>query len=124
MTRILLIQMNFELIILSIISVIAALLLALIYNLQIDTPEDKKSFRWQMQPLIIRSILAILIGIGFISIDSYSVYRIFGTYKKDDIYLEKAANAYEHPDDTIIVNDFKRYDSIKKQESIIKIQDN
>ena len=51
-----------------------------------------------------------LIGIAFLVGSSYGIYSMLGTYRNDPVYIEKIVSAYENPEDTAIVNDYKRYD--------------
>ena len=74
--------------------------------------EDRKLLMIWIQPLFIRSSLALFIAFAFLIGSNYGIYSLFGTYRHDPRYTEKIVNAYENPDDTAIVNDYKRYDML------------
>jgi hypothetical protein len=110
MARIVLIQMSFELLIICVSSLVGVLLYARMSYTRIEKEENKKAFAYFIQPLVIRSIFAIFIGSGFLLMSNYAVYNTFGMHRRDPVYVEKAVNAYEHPQDTTVVNEFKKYD--------------
>lgn len=114
MARIALIQMNFELLIICLSSLVGVLLFAWMSYNHIEKEENKKAFAYFMQPLVLRSILAIFAALGFLIMSNYAVYKTFGTHRNDPVYIEKAINAYENPKDTLTVNDFKKYDELKR----------
>lgn len=112
MARTLLIQKNTELITISISSAAGILLFGWLQMNRLEDAEKRKLFRQQLQPLLLRGIISIVVGLGFLFLSAYSVYYMFGTYRKDPTYTDKAVNAYLHPDDSLIVNDFKTYDAM------------
>lgn len=110
MARIALIQMSFELLIICVSSLTGVLLFAWTAYNKIENTENKKAFAYFMQPLVLRSIIAIFVGAGFLIMTNYAVYNTLGTYRRDAVYVQKAVNAYENPTDSVIVNEFKKYD--------------
>ena len=62
----------------------------------------------------------IFIAVALLVAGNYGIYSLFGTHKHDKVYTEKVVNAYEHPDDTLIVNDFKNYDASLRAKDTIK----
>lgn len=110
MARIALIQMSFELLLICVSSLVGILLYAYMSYTRIEKEDNKKAFAYFMQPLTLRSIVAICAGTGFLLMTNYAVYNTFGTHRRDKTYVQKAVKAYENPQDTVLVNDFKRYD--------------
>ncbi|MFI5172787.1 MAG: hypothetical protein ACHQFW_10375 [Chitinophagales bacterium] len=117
MTRTLLMQMDKELLMISVSSGIGLMLFMLLYYIRLKT-EDRETFKYLIQPLFVRSLLAIFIATAFLLAGNYGIYNMFGTHKKDPVYIEKAVNAYEHPEDSAIVNDFKNYDADLRGDSV------
>lgn len=109
MTRIILLQADKILLITAICSVIGLLGYITLYYRRLGD-EDREALLYLIQPLFIRSVLAMLIGIAFLVGSSYGIYSMLGTYRNDPVYIEKIVSAYENPEDTAIVNDYKRYD--------------
>ncbi|MCB0798295.1 MAG: hypothetical protein KDB85_11825, partial [Chitinophagales bacterium] len=62
--------------------------------------EQQQAWRWQLQPIVIRSTAALLFSLGIVLITPYTVYHTFGTYRNDAQYTEDAVYVYEHPEDT------------------------
>lgn len=126
MCRTLLIQMDKELLTVSISSGIGLMLFLFLYYKKLKL-EDKETFQQLIQPLFFRSLLSIFIAVALLVAGNYGIYSLFGTYKKDKVYTEKIVNAYENPYDSLIVNDFHRYDesiramdTLKTQQEMIK----
>lgn len=111
MCRILLLQGDTELLIVALFSLLGMAMFSVIAYRNLSDAENKKSFLWQMQPVAVRSILALIIGAGFLFTDSYTVYRSFGTFRNDTEYINAIVDAYQHPDDTLKVNTYKRLDA-------------
>ncbi len=109
MMRTLLIQLDKELLLIAISSGAGLLLFMWMYYNRIES-ENKKQYLFQIQPLFIRSIIFLCCCIAILVVDNYTVYKFFGMHKNDQLYIDKVINAYEHPNDTAIVNDYKRYD--------------
>ncbi|MFN0275529.1 MAG: hypothetical protein ACKVPJ_07285 [Chitinophagales bacterium] len=114
MARIALIQMSFELLVICVSSLIGILIYTWMNYTRIEKEENKKAFAYFLQPLVLRCILAIFIGGGFLLMTNYAIYNTFGTNRRDPVYVQKVVNAYENPQDTVIVNDFKAYDETKR----------
>lgn len=110
MCRILLLQGDKELLIIAIFSLIGVLLFSWLSYRRLQDANNRETFTWQMQPLVIRSILAIMMSAGFIFTDNYTVYQTFGTYRSNSEYIQTIVQAYEQPYDTAAVNTFKRMD--------------
>lgn len=110
MTRTLLLQFDKELLIVAISSGIGLMLLIWLYSNRISQ-DNKKAFWYQIQPLFIRSIFCTLLAVGFLVASNYTIYHLFGTYKTDPVYTRKIIQAYENPQDTLLVNDYKQYDA-------------
>jgi hypothetical protein len=119
MCRTLLIQMDKELLTVSISSGIGLMMFIYLYYKKLK-PEDKETFQQLIQPLFFRSLLSIFIAVALLVAGNYGIYSLFGTHKHDKVYTEKVVNAYEHPDDTLIVNDFKNYDASLRAKDTIK----
>ena len=51
-----------------------------------------------------------LVGIAFLIGSSYSIYSMFGTFRRDPVYIEKIVQAYENPEDSVLLNAYKIYD--------------
>ncbi len=117
MTRTLLLQLDKELLMISISSGMGLMLFLLLYYMKL-TDEDKETFKYFIQPLFIRSVLAIFISTAFLVVGNYGIYSMFGTHKNDTVYSEKVVKAYENPNDSVIVNDFKKYDEELRGENI------
>lgn len=100
MARIHLIQMNEELLYTAVAAMLAALGFAFLAYRQVEGDDNKQAWRWQLQPIIIRSALAILVSLGIVLSTPFTVYNTFGTYRKDPSYSKDAVYVYEHPDDT------------------------
>ncbi len=111
MARTLLLQLDKELLVISISACVGTILFCWFYFRGLKE-DDKLIFKELIQPLITRTIASGLIVIAFLVISNYAVYSMFGTHKNDTLYTEKIVNAYEHPDDSKIVNDFKKYDAL------------
>lgn len=111
MARTLLLELDKELLIIALSACIGTLLFCWIYFRGLEE-KDKEIFKDQIPPLVLRNLISTFIVIAFLVIGNYAVYDMFGTHKKDPVYTEKIVNAYEHPGDTSIVNDFKRYDAL------------
>ncbi|MBC8174017.1 MAG: hypothetical protein H7X71_08930 [Chitinophagales bacterium] len=113
LARTTLVQMNYELLLICVSSLFAVSIFSLfIYNG--TEPEKKPSISAQLQPLITRCVIAFFIGIGFLLIDPYTVYKLFGTYRSDAVYIDKIIRVYENPEDTILKNELIRYEEILK----------
>lgn len=111
MCRIILLQGDKELLIVALLSLIGILMFAWLSYKNIEEENNREAFVWQMQPLIVRSILALIIGSGFLFTDSYTIYRSFGTFRNNTEYINTIVDAYHNPKDTLKVNTFKRLDS-------------
>lgn len=109
MTRILLMQADKTLLMIAISSTVGLLAYIVLYYRKLEG-EDRKALLYLIQPLFIRAVTSMLIGVAFLVGSSYGIYSMLGTYKDDVVYIEKIVSAYEHPHDTAIVNDYKRYD--------------
>lgn len=114
MCRIILLQGDKELLTVALFSLLGMGGIAWFNYNSIEDATGRKTFAWQMQPLVIRSILAFIIGAGFLFTDSYTIYRSFGTYRNKDDYVNAVVDAYNHPQDTARVNAFKRMDSVMR----------
>ena len=117
MCRILLLQGDKELLIVAIFSLIGMGIFTWFSYKNIEDTNNRKSFLWQMQPLAVRSILALTIGAGFLFTDSYTVYRSFGTFRNNTEYINAIVDAYTYPEDTVKVNKYKRMDSLLRYAS-------
>jgi hypothetical protein len=113
MARTLLLQMDKQLLVISISSSIGLMAYLLLYYRKLEA-DDKSTLLIWIQPLFVRSILALCISVGFLVSSNYGIYQLFGTHKNDARYAQKAVNAYENPEDTAIVNDYHRYDELIK----------
>lgn len=111
MCRIILLQGDKELLIVALFSLIGILMFAWLSYKNIEDENNRDAFVWQMQPLVVRSILALIIGAGFLFTDSYTIYRSFGTFRNNTEYINTIVDAYQNPNDTLKVNTFKRLDS-------------
>lgn len=109
MARTLLLQLDKQLLIISVSASLGLMAYLFLYYRKLDE-EDKKTLLLWIQPLFVRSLLALCIAVAFLIGSNYGLYRLFGTHKNDAVYTEKVINAYENPEDTAIVNDYKRYD--------------
>lgn len=115
MCRSLLLQLDKDLLMLSISSGIGLMLFMLLYFIRLKD-EDKEAFKYLVQPLFFRSLIAIFISAAFLITGNYGIYSMFGTHKNDKVYVEKIVNAYENPEDSVLVNDLNNYDAkIKSQ---------
>ena len=109
MARTLLLQMDKQLLVISISASIGLMAYLFLYYRKLEA-DDKSTLLIWIQPLFVRSILALCISIGFLVSSNYGIYQLFGTHKNDAQYIQKAVNAYENPEDTAIVNEYHRYD--------------
>jgi hypothetical protein len=117
MTRILLMQADKILLATAVSSAVGLLGYIVLYYRRLGD-EDRKALLYLIQPLFIRTVLAMLIGIAFLVGSSYGIYSMLGTYKSDPVYIEKIVSAYENPEDTSIVNDYKRYDTMTREKHL------
>ncbi|MBK9505440.1 MAG: hypothetical protein WBP31_07215 [Chitinophagales bacterium] len=111
MARTLLLQMDKQLLIISVSSGVGLMAYLFLYYRKLEA-DDKATLLIWIKPLVLRSILALCIAIAFFISSNYGIYSLFGTHKNDPVYTEKAVNAYENPDDTAAVNDLNRYDAL------------
>ena len=109
MARTLLLQMDEELLILCISSTSGILLFAWIIYRRLEKEEERKKYVYQLTPLLVRSIVALMTAITFYSLSAYTVYYTFGSHRNDAVFTEKAVNTYEHPGDSLIRKDFLDY---------------
>ncbi|HMZ89341.1 MAG TPA: hypothetical protein PK511_14625 [Chitinophagales bacterium] len=109
MVRIMLIQMDKALLITAISASLGLIAYITLYYRRLEG-EDREALLYLIQPLFIRVVTSMLIGVAFLIASNYAVYSMFGTHKRDPRYVEKIVSAYENPKDTTIVNDYKRYD--------------
>lgn len=117
MTRTLLLGMDKELLILAISSGAGTLLFVLAYFLQIQ-PEEKNTFNEQIRPLLLRVFPATLAAAVFLILSDYNIYQTFGTHRNDPVFTRKAVDVYEHPGDSIKLQDLQHYtDSLRKAEA-------
>lgn len=118
MARTLLLQMDKQLLIIAISSGIGLMAYLFLYYRKLEG-DDKATLLLWIKPLVLRSILAVFISAGFLIGSNFAIYSLFGTHKNDPVYIEKAVNAYENPDDTAAINDLDRYDQLldKKDET-------
>jgi len=100
MARIHLIRMNEELLYISCAALAGTLAFSWLAYRQVDEGEQQQAWRWQLQPIVIRSTAALLFSLGIVLITPYTVYHTFGTYRNDAQYTEDAVYVYEHPEDT------------------------
>ncbi len=121
MCRTLLIQMDKELLMVSISSGVGLMLFLFLYFKKLKD-DDKETFKLLIQPLFYRSLLSIFIAVALLVAGNYGIYHLFGTHKHDAVYTEKIVEAYENPDDSLIVNDFKLYDSIIHLRDTVKTE--
>ncbi|MEZ5013702.1 MAG: hypothetical protein R2794_05370 [Chitinophagales bacterium] len=110
MMRSLLMQHDKELLVICVSSGIGILVYIWLSSRRV-APENKEQYAYYVKPLIARNAIALILSLGFLVGSNYGIYSMFGTHKFDPVYTEKVVNAYEHADDTSIVNDFKRYDA-------------
>ena len=118
MARTLLLQMDKQLLIIAVSSGIGLMAYLFLYYRKLEG-DDKATLLLWIKPLVLRSILAVFISAGFLIGSNFAIYSLFGTHKNDPVYIEKAVNAYENPDDTAAINDLDRYDQLldKKDET-------
>ena len=118
MARTLLLQMDKQLLIIAVSSGIGLMAYLFLYYRKLEG-DDKATLLLWIKPLVLRSILAVFISAGFLIGSNFAIYSLFGTHKNDPVYIEKAVNAYENPDDTAATNDLDRYDQLldKKDET-------
>jgi hypothetical protein len=118
MARTLLLQMDKQLLITAISSGLGLMAYLFLYYRKLEG-DDKSTLLLWIKPLVLRSILAVFISAGFLIGSNFAIYSLFGTHKNDPLYIEKAVNAYENPDDTAAINDLDRYDQLldKKDET-------
>jgi hypothetical protein len=118
MARTLLLQMDKQLLITAISSGLGLMAYLFLYYRKLEG-DDKSTLLLWIKPLVLRSILAVFISAGFLIGSNFAIYSLFGTHKNDPVYIEKAVNAYENPDDTAAINDLDRYDQLldKKDET-------
>lgn len=122
MTRIMLLQSDKALLIIAICSTIGLLGYIILYYRRLGD-EDRKALLYLIQPLFIRAVFAMLVGIAFLVGSNYSIYRMFGTYRRDPVYIEKIVQAYENPKDSVMLNNYKIYDdSIRTQKSEVETE--
>jgi hypothetical protein len=122
MTRIMLLQSDKALLIIAICSTIGLLGYIILYYRRLGD-EDRKALLYLIQPLFIRAVFAMLVGIAFLVGSNYSIYRMFGTYRRDPVYIEKIVQAYENPKDSVMLNNYKTYDdSIRTQKSEVETE--
>ncbi|MFN3940415.1 MAG: hypothetical protein ACK4IY_07490, partial [Chitinophagales bacterium] len=120
MCRILLLQGDKELLMAATFSLIGVLLFSWLSYRRLQDDHNREVFTWQMQPLVIRSIPAIMFSIGIIYADNEAVYKNFGTYRNNADYLHSIVQAYENPNDTAAVNAFKRMDEAIRSQKLIE----
>lgn len=111
MARTLLLQMDKQLLIISVSSGVGLMAYLLLYYRKLEG-DDKATLLLWVKPLVLRSILALCVAIAFLISSNYGIYSLFGTHKNDAVYTEKVVKAYENPDDTAAVNDLDRYDKL------------
>lgn len=111
MARTLLLQMDKQLLIISVSSGVGLMAYLLLYYRKLEG-DDKGTLLLWVKPLVLRSILALCVAIAFLISSNYGIYSLFGTHKNDAVYTEKVVKAYENPDDTAAVNDLDRYDKL------------
>lgn len=109
MTRIMLLQSDKALLIIAICSTIGLLGYITLYYRRLGD-EDRKALLYLIQPLFIRAVFAMLVGVAFLVGSNYSIYSMFGTYRRDPVYIEKIVQAYENPEDSVLLNNYKIYD--------------
>ena len=111
MARTLLLQMDKQLLIISVSSGVGLMAYLFLYYRKLEA-DDKATLLIWIKPLVLRSILALCIVIAFFISNNYGIYSLYGNHQNGPIYSEKAVNAYENPDDTAAVNDLNRYDAL------------
>jgi len=121
MTRIMLLQADKALLIISISAGVGILAYILLYYRRLEG-EDRKALLYLIQPLFIRSVFSVLVATAFLIGSNYGIYSLLGTHRRDPVYIEKIVQAYEHPEDSSITNAYRRYDTEvrnagKKEES-------
>ncbi len=109
MTRIMLLQADKALLITAICSTIGLMGYIIMYYRRLGD-EDRNALLYLVQPLFIRALFSMLLGIAFLVGSSYGIYSMLGTYRRDPVYIEKIVRAYENPEDSVLLNDFKIYD--------------
>ena len=107
MARIHLIQSNTELLYIALIALASSLFFGFLAIRQYKESENKKAYKWQLQPLILRAGIAFILGIGILLINPYTVYHTFGTYREDPYITKQAVYVYEHPEDTAANREFE-----------------
>lgn len=107
MSRIHLIQNNAELMYIALIALASSLFFGFLALRQYENEESRKAYRWQLQPLVLRAGVALIIGLGILVTPPYTVYHSFGTYREIPGYTEKAVYVYEHPEDSAATNELK-----------------
>ncbi len=114
MTRIMLLQADKALLITAVCSTVGLLGYIVLYYRRLEG-EDRKALLYLIQPLFIRSVFAMLLGIAFLVGSNYGIYSMLGTYRNDPVYIEKIVSAYENPEDSVLLESFKQYDDLKRQ---------
>lgn len=114
MTRIMLLQADKALLITAVCSTVGLLGYIVLYYRRLEG-EDRKALLYLIQPLFIRSVFAMLLGIAFLVGSNYGIYSMLGTYRHDPVYIEKIVSAYENPEDSVLLESFKQYDDLKRQ---------
>lgn len=104
-----------ELLLISLASLFATLLLAWLLSTNRRDAEEKKLFKHQLQPLALRAGIAFLCVALFLSLDYKTIYSYFGAYRHDTEYVRLLMEKMENPGDAAADSLFKQY-----HEKIIK----
>ena len=102
-----------ELLILSISSIVSVLLVALLYFLKMK-PESKPAFKEQIQPLLFRAVIGLIVSVTILFVSHLRVYENFGPHRDDAKYVILLMEKMDNPDDEEAQKHFEEYHELKR----------
>jgi hypothetical protein len=77
---------------------------------------DYAAYRWQLQPVLLRCGIGVVLGLGVLFSSPYTLYHSFGTFRHHPEYTRKAIHVYEHAEDTAAARQLEELtDSLRRR---------
>ena len=116
MSRLHLIRNNQELLTIAVLAMVATIVFSLLALRQMRDKSYYAAYRWQLQPVLLRCGIGVVLGLCVLFSSPYTLYHSFGTFRHHPEYTRKAIHVYEHAEDTAAARQLEELtDSLRRR---------